>query len=114
MQIGPADTRSRDPDDGVLRMQDLRHGFMVYADPQWPSVIHGEHRNSSFLFLALYPSSPSCKKSCPRSCSGGFITNSSTSVPLSIGNNPSKLTDERHAERHRIPRSGLKPRRYAR
>src|SRR5215207_19042 len=51
MQIGSADTRSRDPDDGVLRMEDLRHGFMVDADPLRSPVIHGKHRGYSFPSL---------------------------------------------------------------
>ena len=43
MEIGPADAGARDPDDGILRVQDLRHGFLVDADPQGPAVIHGKH-----------------------------------------------------------------------
>jgi hypothetical protein len=58
MQIGPADTLSRDPDNGVPRMQDLRRGFMVEADPVRSTVIHGKHRSGSFL-LALVLSSTS-------------------------------------------------------
>jgi hypothetical protein len=49
MEIGPADARARDPDYGVLRMQDLRDGFMVDADPLGTPVIHGKHKNGSFL-----------------------------------------------------------------
>ena len=45
MQIGPADTGARDPDDGILRMQDLRHGFMIDADPLRPAEIHCKHKN---------------------------------------------------------------------
>ena len=50
MQIRSANTRSRDPDDSVLRVQDLRHRFMVDADPQRPPVIHGEHGSDPFVF----------------------------------------------------------------
>jgi hypothetical protein len=49
VQIGPADARARDPDDGVLRVQDLGHGFVVDADPLGAPVIHGKHGNGSFL-----------------------------------------------------------------
>jgi hypothetical protein len=49
VQVGPADTRSRNPDDGVLGVQDLRFGFVVDADPMGPPVIHGEHGSGSSL-----------------------------------------------------------------
>src|SRR5829696_902977 len=72
MQIGSADTRPRDPDDGVLRMQDLRHGFMVDADPPRPPVIHGKHRVVPFLFSLYNLLRRRANKLCPRSCSGGL------------------------------------------
>ena len=50
MQVRSTDTRSRDPDDSVSRVQDLWHGFMVDADPQRPPVIHGEHGSDAFVF----------------------------------------------------------------
>ena len=43
MEVGPADAGARDPDDGILRVQDLRHGFLVDADPQGSAVVHGKH-----------------------------------------------------------------------
>src|SRR5215216_1961542 len=80
MQIGSADTRSRDPDDGVLRMQDLRHGFMVDADPMRPPVIHGKHRSGSFLFgfyvlLRRTPRSPSAVPAVAPRLATGCIPN---------------------------------------
>ncbi len=36
VKTGAANARSRDPHDGVLRVQDTRHGFLVDADPQGP------------------------------------------------------------------------------
>jgi hypothetical protein len=49
VQVGSADTRPRHPDYGVLRVQDLGHGFVVYADPLGAPVIHGKHKDGSFL-----------------------------------------------------------------
>ena len=43
VQVGAADAGPGDPHDGVLRVQDLRHGLLVDADPQRAAVIHGEH-----------------------------------------------------------------------
>jgi hypothetical protein len=34
-------------------MQDLRHGFMVDADPQRPPVVHGKHRNDPLPIIRL-------------------------------------------------------------
>src|ERR687894_397062 len=72
MQIRAADTRSCDSNDGVLRMQDLRHGFMVDADPQRPPVIHGEHRNESFLFRLLQTTSSLCLDYAPAPVAAGW------------------------------------------
>src|SRR5215217_8646395 len=60
MQIGPADARARDPDDGVLRMQDLRHWFVVDANPMRSPVIHGKHGSCSFpnIFWPDLPTIP--------------------------------------------------------
>src|SRR5215218_4495906 len=48
MQIRSADTRSRDPDDGILRMQYLWDGFVVDANPMRSPVIHRKHGSCSF------------------------------------------------------------------
>src|SRR3712207_1927320 len=48
MQIGSADTRSGDPDNGVLGMKNLGHGFMIDADAQRPAIIHCK-QSTSFL-----------------------------------------------------------------
>jgi hypothetical protein len=44
VQILPADARPRDPDDGVLGLEDLGHRLVIDADPLWPPEIHGEHQ----------------------------------------------------------------------
>ncbi len=48
VQVGPADAGARDPDDGVLGMQDLGHRLVVDADPLRPPEIHREHGTGSF------------------------------------------------------------------
>src|ERR687895_616687 len=80
MKVGPADTRSRDTDYGVLRMQDLRHGFMVDADPQRPPIIHGKHGSGSFLYgfyvlLRRTPRSPSAVPAMTPRPTTGCISN---------------------------------------
>jgi hypothetical protein len=43
MEIGAADARASHSDNGIFRMQNLRHGFMVDTDPLRASEVHGKH-----------------------------------------------------------------------
>jgi hypothetical protein len=60
VRVRSADARSRDPDDGVLGVQDLRHGLVVDADPQRPrQVVASTDRVTYFFgFYALFLAAP--------------------------------------------------------
>lgn len=52
VKIRPANARSRDTNDGVLRMKDLGIGFVsVRANSERPSVIHCYHG----VAISFYP-----------------------------------------------------------